>query len=248
MGYPGHRLAQTAPTHLPSEGLLEHGGRFAVGQSQTFIQLRGQCQRSGAQLGGRTAHRIGGLPGMPPLHPPPAMSAATHMNPKFNALHPRFRNLGLELGYRLAFLELALASGTPPGQRDLDNLIHLIGNDPTIGAPVLLSWFASGLFGSGLRILPRERGGLSLHRSQRLFQQSLQACVLFLQCFDLTFEPRNLFCARLFCHTDTLAGRRMKTTAFSDIHEVKCLDAKQIQMSLSAPGPRDSKWNVSREF
>ena len=228
MGYPVQRLAQTAPTHLQSEGLLEHGGRFAVGQSQTFIQLRGQRQRSGAQLGGRTAHRIGGLPGMPPLHPPPAMSTAAHMNPKFNVLHPRFRNLGLELGHRLAFLELASASGTPRGQRHLDNLIDLIGNGPTIGAPVLLSWFASRFFGSGFGVLPREGGGLSLNRSQRLFQQSLQACVLFLQCFDLTFEPRNILCACLFCHIDTLAGRRMKTTTFSDIHEGKCLDAKQI--------------------
>ena len=31
MGYPVHRLAQTAPTDLQSEGLLEHRGRFAVG-------------------------------------------------------------------------------------------------------------------------------------------------------------------------------------------------------------------------
>jgi YVTN family beta-propeller protein len=227
-GYPGHGLAQTAPTHLQSEGLLERGGRFPVGQSQTFIQLCGQRQRPRAQLGGRTAHRIRGLPGMPPLHPPPAMSTAAHMNPKFNALHSRFRNFRLKLRYRLAFLELASASGTPRGQRHLDNLIDLIGNGPTIGVPVLLSWFAPGFFGSGLGVLPRERGGLPLNRSQRLFQQSLQACVLFFQYFNLSFEPRNFLCARLFCHTDTLAGRRMKTTTFSDIHERKCLDAEQI--------------------
>jgi len=65
-GYPVHRLAQTAPTHPQSEGFLEHRGRFAVGQSQTFIQLRGQRQRSGAQLGGRTAHCVRGLPGCRP--------------------------------------------------------------------------------------------------------------------------------------------------------------------------------------
>src|SRR5487761_40744 len=161
-GYPGQGLAQTASTHLQPEGLLEHRGRFAVGQSQTFIQLRGQGQRSGAQLRGRTAHRIRGLPGMPPLHPPPTMSAATHVNAKFNALYPRFRDLGLKLGHRLAFLELPPASRTPRGQGHLDHLIHLFGNGPTRGASVLLSWFASGFFGSGLGILPRERSGLSL--------------------------------------------------------------------------------------
>src|SRR5208283_5993583 len=163
----------------------------------------------------RTAHRVGGLPGMPALDPSPAMPTATHVNPKFNALHPRFWNLGLELGHCLVFLQLASASGTPRGQRDLDNLIHLIGNGPTIGAPVLLSWFAPRFFGSGLGILPRERGGLSLHRSQRLFQQTLQACDLFLQYFILTLELGIFLCARLFCHTDTLVDLRMRATAFT---------------------------------
>ena len=177
---------------------------------------------------------------MPPLHPPPAMSTAAHMNPKFNVLHPRFRNLGLKLGHRLAFLKLASATGTPRGQWHFDNFIDLLGDGPTIGASIPLSWFASGLFGSGLGILPREGSGLSLHGSQRLFQQSLQACVLFLQCFDLTFELPNFLCARHFSHTDTLVGLRVETTAISEIHEGKCLDAKQIRLDFStpfAPGP-----------
>ena len=48
--HPGQGLAQTTPTHLQSEGLLEHGGRLAIGKSQTFIELRGQRQSTRAQL------------------------------------------------------------------------------------------------------------------------------------------------------------------------------------------------------
>src|SRR5271169_674785 len=166
-GYPLHRLAQTAPTHLQSERLLEHAGRFPVGQPQPFVELRGQSDGSGAQLGGRTAHRVRGLPGMPSLHPPPAISTAAHMNPKFNALHPRFRNLGLKLGHRLEFLKLDSARGTPPGQWHLDHLINLFGDGPTTPASIPLSGFASRFFGSGFGILPREGPSLSLTRSQR---------------------------------------------------------------------------------
>ena len=56
--------------------------------------------------------------------------------------------------------------------------------------------------------------------------------LVFLQCFDLTFELRNFLCARHFSHTDTLVGLRVETTTFSEIHEEKCLDAKQIREIL----------------
>ena len=152
---------------------------------------------------------------MSTLHPPSAMPTAPHMDAKFNTFYPWFRNLGLVLRNRLAFLEFASASGTPRGQGHFHNFIDLIRQGPTITSPILPSWFASWFFGSGFGFLPREGGRLPLPGSQRLFQQALQACVFFFQCFDLTFEPRNFFRAILFCHTDKLAGLRMKTTNFA---------------------------------
>src|SRR5258708_7061477 len=145
-GFVGHTLqclTQSTATHPQSEGLLQHGGRLAVGQSQTFIELRGQGQRSGAQLRSRTADRIGGLPGMPALHPPSAMPATSHMNAKLNALHSWFRNLGLILGYDAPFLHSPSAMRTLPRQGYLDDLIDTSGNRPTTSPPVLASCFAS---------------------------------------------------------------------------------------------------------
>src|SRR5487761_151556 len=67
--YPRHGLAQPGATHLQSEGLPQHRRRLPVRQSQSFIELRGQRQRSGTQLRGRTAQRIRGLPGVSALPP-----------------------------------------------------------------------------------------------------------------------------------------------------------------------------------
>src|SRR6266849_3011315 len=139
-GFVGHTLqclTQSTATHPQSEGLLQHGGRLAVGQSQTFIELRGQGQRSGAQLRSRTADRIGGLPGMPALHPPSATPATSHMNAKLNALHSWFRNLGLILGYDAPFLHSPSAMRTLPRQGYVDDLIDTSGNRPTTLPPVL---------------------------------------------------------------------------------------------------------------
>src|SRR5438552_845343 len=178
-------LTESTATHPQSEGLLQHGCRLAVGQSQTFIELRGQGQRSGAQLRSSTADRIRGLPGMPALHPPSATPATSHMNAKLNALHSWFRNLGLILGYDAPFLHSPSAMRTLRRQGYVDDLIDTLGNRPTTSPPVLASCFASRLLRVRLGTPPREGGRLTLGRSQRLFQQTSQSLVLFLQLFNL---------------------------------------------------------------
>src|SRR5258705_3813743 len=104
---------------------------------------------------------------MSPLHSPSATPAAPHRNAKLNALHPRLRNLGLELRNGLALFQPASASRTAGRQRYFDNFINRGGKGPGIAAPILLSHFSSGAFGLGFWCLPRERGRLSLCGSVR---------------------------------------------------------------------------------
>jgi hypothetical protein len=186
VGHTLQGLTESTATHPQSEGLLQHGCRLAVGQSQTFIELRGQGQRSGAQLRSSTADRIGGLSGMPALHPPSATPTASHMNAKLNALHSWFRNLGLILAYDAPFLHSPSAMWTLLRQRHVDDLIDTPGNRPTTSPPVLASCFASRFLRVRLGIPSREGGRLTLSRSQRLFQQTSQSLVLFLQLFNLS--------------------------------------------------------------
>src|SRR6266702_1853744 len=182
---PCHGLAQSSSTHPHSEGFFQYGCCLAVGQSQTFIELRGQCQRSGTQLRSGTAERIGGLPGMPALHPSSATPTPSHLNAKLNALHSWFRNLGLILGYDAPFLHSPSAMRTLRRQGYVDDLIDTLGNRPTTSPPVLASCFVSRLLRVRLGTPPREGGRLTLGRSQRLFQQTSQSLVLFLQLFNL---------------------------------------------------------------
>src|SRR5258707_2147947 len=99
---------------------------------------------------------------MSPLHSPSATPAAPHRNAKLNALHPRFRNLGLELRNGLALFQPASASRTAGRQRYFDNFINGVGKGPTIAAAILLSRFASGSFRLGLGVLPPQKGPLLL--------------------------------------------------------------------------------------
>jgi hypothetical protein len=154
-------LAQAATTHLQSEGLLEHGGRLAVGETQTFIELRGQRQSSGAQLRRGTAQGIRGLSGMPALHPPSATPTAPDRNAKLNALYSWWRNLGLELGDGLALFQSTSAPRTAGRQRYFHNFIDFLREGPTTSAPILLSCFASGLMRIGFGFLSRKGRRLS---------------------------------------------------------------------------------------
>src|SRR5258708_24400791 len=104
---------------------------------------------------------------MSPLHSPSATPAAPHRNAKLNALHPRLRNLGLELRNGLALFQPASASRTAGRQRYFDNFINRGGKGPAVAAPILLFHFAAGAFGLGFGVLPRERSPLSLPGSQR---------------------------------------------------------------------------------
>src|SRR6266446_1518651 len=102
---------------------------------------------------------------MSPLHSPLATPAAPHGNAKLNALHPRLRNLGLELRNGLALFQPASASWTAGRQRYFDNFINGVGKGPTIAATILLSCFASWSLGLALGFLPREGSRLSLRGS-----------------------------------------------------------------------------------
>src|SRR5258708_11133598 len=104
---------------------------------------------------------------MSPLHSPSATPAAPHRNAKLNALHPRLRNLGLELRNGLALFQPASASRTAGRQRYFDNFINRGGNGPATAAPTLLSPFSSRSLGLGLGVLPRERIPSSLRGSHR---------------------------------------------------------------------------------
>ena len=99
---------------------------------------------------------------MSPLHSSSATPAAPDRNAKLNALHPRFRNLGLELRNGLALFQTPSASRTAGRQRYFDNFINRVGEGPAITAPILLSCFASWFLGLGFGFLSREGGRLSL--------------------------------------------------------------------------------------
>src|SRR5260370_32204422 len=99
---------------------------------------------------------------MSPVHSSSATPAASDTNAKLNALHPRFRNLGLELRNGLALFQSASASRTAGRQRYFDNFINRGGKGPAIAAPILLSSFASRFLGMGFVFLPPERSPLSL--------------------------------------------------------------------------------------
>src|SRR5258705_3109424 len=102
---------------------------------------------------------------MYPEHTPSASPATPHRNAKLNALHSRFRNLGLKLRNGLALFQPASASWTAGRQRYFDNFINRGGKGPAIAAPILLSRFASGFLRLALGFLPREGSRLSLRSS-----------------------------------------------------------------------------------
>src|SRR5260370_9964683 len=103
---------------------------------------------------------------MSPVHSSSATPAASDTNAKLNALHPRFRNLGLELRNGLALFQSASASRTAGRQRYFDNFINRGGKGPARAAPILLSSFASGVFWLGFGVLPHEGLPLSPSRSR----------------------------------------------------------------------------------
>src|SRR5258708_28702126 len=92
---------------------------------------------------------------MSPLHSPSATPAAPHRNAKLNALHPRLRNLGLELRNGLALFQPASASWTAGRQRYFDNFINRGGKGPAVAAPLLLFPFSFRVFGLGFWVFPR---------------------------------------------------------------------------------------------
>src|SRR5258706_13462555 len=100
------------------------------------MELRGQRQRSRSYFERATADGIRGLPWMSPLHSPSATPAAPHRNAKLNALHPRLRNLGLELRNGLALFQPASASRTAGRQRYFDNFINRGGKGPAVRRPI----------------------------------------------------------------------------------------------------------------
>src|SRR5258705_5740261 len=99
---------------------------------------------------------------MSPLHSPSATPAAPHRNAKLNALHPRLRNLGLELRNGLALFQPASASRTAGRQRYFDNFINRGGKGAAIAAPIMLYHFASRALGLGFRFLPPAMSSISL--------------------------------------------------------------------------------------
>ena len=137
---------------------------------------------------------------MPAVHPPLATPTAPHMNAKLNPLHPRFRNLRLKLGNRLALLEPTSTSRTLGGQRYFHHFIDSLWDRPTTATPILLAAFASWFLGLGFGFVPREGGCLSLTGSQSFFQQPPQPFVLGLQLLILTPELRDLFGNVFLCH------------------------------------------------
>src|SRR5260370_5663105 len=113
---------------------------------------------------------------MSPVHSSSATPAASDTNAKLNALHPRFRNLGLELRNGLALFQSASASRTAGRQRYFDNFINRGGEGPAIAAPLMLSCLSSGVFGPGFGVLPRTGGRLAPCGSLRPFP-TLPRCV-----------------------------------------------------------------------
>src|SRR6266404_1528341 len=67
---------------------------------------------------------------MPPLHSPSATPAAPDRNAKLNALHPRFRNLGLELRNGLALLVPESRFGTEKRSRTLSARLRIADSVP----------------------------------------------------------------------------------------------------------------------
>jgi len=102
---------------------------------------------------------------MSPLHPSSATPAAPDRNAKLNVLHPRFRNLALELRNGLALFQPTSAPRTACWQRYFDNFINGAGKGPAIAATILLSRFASGFLRLSFGFLPREGSRLSLRGS-----------------------------------------------------------------------------------
>src|SRR5260370_37942862 len=98
---------------------------------------------------------------MSPVHSSSATPAASDTNAKLNALHPRFRNLGLELRNGLALFQSASASRTAGRQRYFDNFINRGGEGAGVAAALIAFFFWAGVFGAGVWVLPLRRGRFS---------------------------------------------------------------------------------------
>src|SRR5260370_22700435 len=120
---------------------------------------------------------------MSPVHSSSATPAASDTNAKLNALHPRFRNLGLELRNGLALFQSASASRTAGRQRYFDNFINRGGKGTAIRAPLMLSCFASGVLRLGFWVLPPEDSRLSRRGSSGPFPQPPPTFAALLQSF-----------------------------------------------------------------
>src|SRR5258706_14882246 len=109
------------------------------------------------------------------LHWPSASTARPHRNAKLNALHSRFRNLGLKLRNGLALFQPASASWTAGRQRYFDNFINRGGEGAAITGPIQLFPLPSRVLWCGLGVLPREGRRVALRAQYRFLHQTSRA-------------------------------------------------------------------------
>ncbi len=181
----------------PEDG-SEQRSQTPMGNAALLVQLRGQGQSPRADLVGRRPQRIGGLPRVPALHPPPAFHALSHVNPELGGLgFEPLGNVGLMLHLNGSLLEFSGAVRTTLRQRRFHHLIDSSRHRTAGLASVGLPWFPPRFAGVGFRSPFRERRGGPLGRSPRLFQQRLELADLVPQAAYLRAQPPVLSADRL---------------------------------------------------
>ena len=140
---------------------------------------------------------------MASLHALAAILTAAHVH--VEASHQRLCRTDLRLVLRLhpLFDHPSTATRAPARKRGIQDLVHVLGRGPLLGATVVLAFLAARLLRIRLRSTLRERRRLALAAPARLFECCFQlADPLFQRVYSAlqTLAPRTARNAENFAH------------------------------------------------
>jgi len=186
----------------------EDGDPLAVRQAGLRVQQRSRRLGIGPDLAGGRAHGVGGLQGMPPLHPSATLVAVTDMDAELAHDGPT-RDVGLELLGDAGFDQASLAVRAGVRQRRFVAFVDLFGRRfgamtvATVGVAAL----ASGGLGLGLGWTFAEGCGLSFAGTEGVLEPPGQLGDLSFELSD-ALKQRSAAGTGRFFHTVRIATRR----------------------------------------
>ena len=174
-----------------AEAIAEQGGDVRERQAEALVQHDDRRRRFGADLHGRCAERVGGLPRMPALHAPAARHARADVHAELADDGTDHRQIFLIPGDNMRALPVAATRGTRAGPRGVVDLIDSPGHRARAVATVAGPRAPARRTAAALSMGFGERCGLTDARSARRIELILESLVAALQPIALTLGARQ---------------------------------------------------------